>query len=148
MSDLLDVAARTLIVGGRLVYIIPSFREFDEERDLPRHDCLELIHTCYQSFSSDGLGRRIVAMKKIANYDDSKRQDYLASIWRYGAESAEKCANLRDKIMEAAKLKPGYEERAAIRKGKRKANKAVKKQEKRAKRLALQEEEEEQQQQL
>jgi tRNA (guanine10-N2)-methyltransferase len=129
MSDLLDVAASTLKVGGRLVYIIPSFRDFDEERDLPRHDCLELIHSCFQPFSND-LGRRIVAMKKIIDYDVSKRTEYLQSIWIDGAESAEKCANLRDKIMEAAREKPGYEEKAAIRKVKRKANKEAKKQEK------------------
>ena len=129
MSDLLDVAASTLKVGGRLVYIIPSFRDFDEDRDLPRHDCLELIDSCFQPFSND-LGRRIVAMKKITEYDVSKRTEYLQSIWIDGAESAEKCANLRDKIMEAAREKPGYEEKAAIRKVKRKANKEAKKQEK------------------
>ncbi|OEU12774.1 hypothetical protein FRACYDRAFT_244047 [Fragilariopsis cylindrus CCMP1102] len=129
MSDLLDVAASTLKVGGRLVYIIPSFRDFEEDRDLPRHDCLELIDSCFQPFSND-LGRRIVAMKKIIDYDVSKRTEYLQSIWIDGAESAEKCANLRDKIMEAAREKPGYEEKAAIRKVKRKANKEAKKQEK------------------
>jgi tRNA (guanine10-N2)-methyltransferase len=44
-----------------------------------------------------------------------------------GAESAEKCANIRDKFLEAAKLKPRYEEKAAIRKQKRKANQEAKK---------------------
>jgi tRNA (guanine10-N2)-methyltransferase len=140
MSDLLDVAASTLKVGGRLVYIIPSFRDFDEDRDLPRHDCLELIDSCFQPFSND-LGRRIVAMKKIIDYDVSKRTEYLQSIWIDGAESAEKCANLRDKIMEAAREKPGYEAKAAIRKVKRKANKEAKKQEKKR---SKQEEQEEQ----
>ncbi len=134
MTDLLDVAASTLKVGGRLVYIIPSFQDFDEERDLPRHDCLELIHTCYQPFSLE-LGRRIVAMKKIADYDFSKKEEYRSTIWKYGEASAEKCANLREKIMEAAKLKPGYEEKAAIRKEKRRANKEAKKKEKKARLL-------------
>jgi tRNA (guanine10-N2)-methyltransferase len=145
MSDLLDVAASTLKVGGRLVYIIPSFRDFDEDRDLPRHDCLELIHTCYQPFSSE-LGRRIVAMTKIADYQISKRDDYRSTIWKFGAESAEKCANLREKIMEAARQKPGYEEKAAIRKEKRKANKEAKKKEKKAKRLLEQQRRQQQQQ--
>eukprot|EP00531_Pseudo-nitzschia_arenysensis_P017940 CAMPEP_0116152884 /NCGR_PEP_ID=MMETSP0329-20121206/20922_1 /TAXON_ID=697910 /ORGANISM="Pseudo-nitzschia arenysensis, Strain B593" /LENGTH=612 /DNA_ID=CAMNT_0003649701 /DNA_START=181 /DNA_END=2019 /DNA_ORIENTATION=- len=134
MTDLLDVAASTLKVGGRLVYIIPSFQDFDEERDLPRHDCLELIHTCYQPFSLE-LGRRIVAMKKITEYDISKEEEYRSTIWKYGDASAEKCANLREKIMEAAKLKPGYEEKAAIRKEKRRANKEAKKKEKKARLL-------------
>ena len=29
MADLLDVAVRTLVPGGRLVYVIPSLRDFD-----------------------------------------------------------------------------------------------------------------------
>jgi len=145
MSDLLDVAARTLAVGGRLVYIIPSFRDFDEDRDLPRHDCLELVHSCYQPFTHE-LGRRIVAMVKVFDYCIDRREDYLATIWKFGAESAEKCANLRDKIMEAAREKPGYEEKAAIRKEKRKANKEAKKNQKRAKRLLEEQQQQEKQQ--
>ena len=137
MSDLLDVAASTLKMGGRLVYIIPSFQDFDEDTDLPMHDCLELVHTCYQPFSLE-LGRRIVAMTKISHYEVSKREDYRSTIWKHGAASAEKCANLREKIMEAAKLKPGYEEKAAIRKEKRRVNKQAKKKEKKARLLQQQ----------
>eukprot|EP00536_Pseudo-nitzschia_multiseries_P012893 jgi/Psemu1/209881/e_gw1.514.22.1 len=146
MSDLLDVAARTLKVGGRLVYIIPSFTDFDEETDLPRHDCLELLHTCYQPFTHE-LGRRIVAMTKTTDYDLSRREDYLSTIWKHGAQSAEKCANLRDKILEAAKLKPGYEEKAKIRKEKRKAHKEAKKKEKRAKQQRQEHQEQQQEHQ-
>ncbi|KAG7340158.1 RNA methylase family UPF0020 protein [Nitzschia inconspicua] len=133
MSDLLNVAAKTLTLGGRLVYVIPSFRDFNPTVDLPRHECLELVHSCYQPFNGE-LGRSIVAMKKIAAYDEGKRQRYSEKIWIHGAASAEKCANLREKIIEAAKQKPGYEEKAAIRKEKRKANKQSKR-EKRSKNL-------------
>jgi tRNA (guanine10-N2)-methyltransferase len=132
MSDLLDVAARTLVMGGRLVYVIPSFADFTPDTDLPRHDCLELVHCCYQPLSLK-LGRSIVAMKKVADYDSALREQYLKRIWVNGKESAEKCANLRDKILEAAKEKPGYEEKAAIRKQKRKATKEAKKRFKKAK---------------
>ncbi|KAL3924429.1 MAG: hypothetical protein SGILL_001051 [Bacillariaceae sp.] len=134
MSDLLDMAARTLTLGGRLVYIIPSYTDFDPRTDLPRHDCLELIHSCYQPFNHE-LGRRIVAMKKIAEYDLNKTAEYKQSIWINGEASAGKCANLREKIIEAARQKPGYEEKAAIRKQKRKASKNLKKLEKRSKKL-------------
>eukprot|EP00980_Cylindrotheca_fusiformis_P031332 scaffold26184_cov132-Cylindrotheca_fusiformis.AAC.6 len=130
MSDLLDVAARTLVMNGRLVYVIPSFKDFNIETDLPRHPCLQLVHSCYQPLSAE-LGRRIVAMKKVEEYDESRRDNYLTSIWVNGKESAEKCANLRDKILEAAKQKPGYEEKAAIRREKRKAHKHAKKEAKR-----------------
>jgi len=80
-------------------------------------------------------------MKKIADYDVSKKEEYRSSIWKYGEASAEKCANLREKIMEAAKLKPGYEEKAAIRKEKRRANKQAKKKEKKARLLQQQQQE-------
>jgi tRNA (guanine10-N2)-methyltransferase len=130
MADLLDMSARTLVMNGRLVYIIPSFKEFNVTTDLPIHDCLELVHVCYQPLSAE-LGRRMVTMKKIREYYPSKRTEYLSKVWVNGAESAEKCANIRDKILEAAKLKPRYEEKAAIRKQKRKANREAKKKAKR-----------------
>lgn len=135
MSDLLNVAASSLAIGGRLVYVIPSFEHFNPDTDLPRHDCLELVHSCYQPLSLE-LGRRIVAMKKICDYDPSKREEYQKSIWVNGTESAEKCANLREKILENAKKKPGYEEKLAVRKQKRKEHKQLKKA---AKRLRAQE---------
>ena len=59
MADLLDMAARTLVMNGRLVYIIPSFKDFDVNTDLPQHECLELVHVCYQPLSLE-LGRRMV----------------------------------------------------------------------------------------
>jgi tRNA (guanine10-N2)-methyltransferase len=131
MADLLDMAARTLVLGGRLVYVIPSFAtDFDVENDLPQHPCLDWIHVCYQQYTPE-LGRRIVAMKKIQEYDSSKRNEYMSTVWKNGPASAEKCANIRDKILEAAKQKPGYEARLAIRKEKRKKHKEEKRQAKR-----------------
>jgi len=126
MADLLDVAARTLVMGGRLVFVIPSFSDFDPNADLPRHECLSIAHICYQPLGVE-LGRRVVAMEKVQEYDESKRLDYVAATWKNGKESAEKCARIRDKILEAAKKKPGYEEKAAYRKLKRKQHKEAKK---------------------
>ena len=131
MADLLDVAARSLRMGGRLVYVIPSYQEFDPQTDLPRHSCLELVHSCYQPLGPE-LGRRFVAMKKVADYDESLRDQYMESVWVNGKESAEKCANIREKIMENARKKPGYEEKLAVRREKRKQTKEAKKQAKRA----------------
>ena len=130
MADLLDMAAQTLVMGGRLVYIIPSMTDFSTD-DLPRHPCLKLVHICYQPLSIE-FGRRMVAMEKIARYDPKERESYLAFTWKNGPESAEKCANLRAKIIEAAKQKPGYEERAAFRKQKRRENKEARKRSKQA----------------
>ena len=122
MADLLDVSARTLVLGGRLVYIIPSMTDFDPLTDLPRHDCLECIHICYQPLQTN-LGRRVVTMKKIRDYDESLRSKYLSGTWVNGPESAEKCANIREKLIEMARLKPGYEEKSDLRRKKRKARK-------------------------
>lgn len=130
MSDLLNVAAMTLKMGGRLVYVIPSMLDFDESEDLPRHECLKLESVCYQPLQIE-LGRRTVTMKKVKEYDEKKRTHYMENTWVNGAESAEKVANIRERLIEAAKKKPGYEEKAAIRKQKRKATKEAKKKAKR-----------------
>lgn len=126
MGDLLDVAARTLVMEGRLVYIIPSMQDFNVETDLPSHDCLKLVHVCYQPLQTE-LGRRIVTMQKVKDYDVSQRSKYLSAVWVNGKESAEKCARIRDRLLEAAKLKPGYEEKAAFRKKKRQETREAKK---------------------
>jgi tRNA (guanine10-N2)-methyltransferase len=118
MADLLDVAARTLILGGRLVYIIPSMRDFDPSTDLPRHDCLSLVHVCYQSLQVE-FGRRVVTMVKSKEYDESLQSYYLSSVWINGQESAEKCANIRERLISLAKEKEGYEEKSKYRKQRR-----------------------------
>jgi len=126
MGDLLDVSARTLVMGGRLVYIIPSMRDFDVDKDLPNHECLEIVHICYQPLQIE-LGRRVVVMQKVKEYDPSMKERYLSSVWVNGPESAEKCANIRERLIEAAKLKPGYEEKAAYRKKRRQQTREEKK---------------------
>lgn len=125
MADLMDVAARVLKVGGYLVYIIPSMTDFDPESDLPRHPCLAVKHICYQPLSTE-LGRRVVALEKITEYDATQRQRYLSSIWKNGPESAEKVANIRERLIAVAKLKPNYEKKAARRKRLRKENREEK----------------------
>lgn len=55
----------------------------------------------------------------------------MTKVWVNGPESADKVANIREKLAEAAKLKPRYEEKAAVRKIKRRANKEEKKRVKR-----------------
>lgn len=121
MADLLDVSARSLVLGGRLVYIIPSMTDFDAANDLPRHECLELVHICYQPLQKF-LGRRVVTMKKIKEYDPNRREEfYLPNIWVNGPESADKCANIREKLIEMARMKPDYEQKRDFRIKKRKA---------------------------
>ena len=130
MSDLLNVAAMTLKMGGKLVYVIPSMSDFDERVDLPRHDCLALNYVCYQPLQME-YGRRTVTMEKIKEYDEKKRCHYLENAWVNGAESAEKVANIRERLIEAAKTKPGYQEKFDRRKEKRKSTKEERKKAKR-----------------
>lgn len=126
MADLLDVAAKNLVKGGRLVYIIPSMTDFDIDADLPQHECLKLIYICYQPLQIE-LGRRMVTMEKVKEYNDMERPKYLANAWKNGRESAEKCARIRERLLEAAKLKPDYEQKAAYRKKRRQETKLAKK---------------------
>mmetsp|Transcript_2649 Transcript_2649/g.3025 ORF Transcript_2649/g.3025 Transcript_2649/m.3025 type:complete len:147 (-) Transcript_2649:147-587(-) len=130
MADLLNVAARNLVIGGRLVYIIPSMTDFDAKTDLPRHDCLKLVNVCYQPLQVE-LGRRVVTMEKVVEYDPLQKDKYLSSVWVNGQQSAEKCARIRERLMEAVKLKPGYEEKARYRKQKRVETREAKKRAKR-----------------
>ena len=72
-----------------------------------------------------------MTLEKIKEYDEDKKAEYLESTWLNGAQSAEKVANIRERLLEVAKKKPGYEEKAAIRKQKRKQTKEAKKRAKR-----------------
>jgi len=65
----------------------------------------------------------MVTMKKVREYDEKIREDYLQRTWVNGPESAEKCANIREKLMEIARSRPGYEEKNQFRKKKRKERK-------------------------
>ena len=126
MADLLDVAARTLVLGGRLVYIIPSMTDFNVDSDLPQHECLKLVYICYQPLQIE-LGRRMVTMEKVKDYNEMDRRKYLENAWADGPEAAEKCARIRERLLEAAKLKPDYEQKAAMRKKRRQETRLAKK---------------------
>ncbi|CAN0074415.1 unnamed protein product, partial [Phaeothamnion confervicola] len=68
LVDLLDVAGRSLVVRGRLCYLLPSTWDFDIETDLPRHPCLRLIHHSVQGLSQK-ICRRMITMEKTQAYD-------------------------------------------------------------------------------
>ena len=63
MADLLDMAAQMLVLHGRLVYIIPSYTDFDPESDFPRHPCWQTLYISYEPLSMES-GRRLVVMEK------------------------------------------------------------------------------------
>lgn len=67
MVDLLDRAARNLIIGGRLVYLLPVFVEEYREEHVLVHPCLELVANSEQGLTSR-LSRRLITMKKIQEW--------------------------------------------------------------------------------
>ncbi|PWA01537.1 hypothetical protein BB558_002377 [Smittium angustum] len=61
--DLLDLAAKYLVVGGRLVFWLPTVTEEYQDTDIPHHPQLKLIANSEQSFGS--WTRRLITMEKI-----------------------------------------------------------------------------------
>ena len=70
VHDLLDLAARMLVIGGRLVYFFPVVR--DEGLCMPRypeHPCFTMIASCEQILSFR-YSRHLLTMVKTAAYTE------------------------------------------------------------------------------
>ncbi|XP_065850098.1 uncharacterized protein [Euphorbia lathyris] len=70
MHDLLDLAAKMLVLGGRLVCFYPVLREDETvEVQFPEHQCFKLIASSEQILSSR-YSRVLLTMVKISPYTD------------------------------------------------------------------------------
>lgn len=70
VHDLLDLAARMLVLSGRLVFFYPVLREDDSVEDhFPEHPCFRLMATSEQILSSR-YSRVLVTMAKISSYTE------------------------------------------------------------------------------
>lgn len=68
VHDLLDLAARMLVMGGRLVFFYPVLREDDcAENHFPEHPCFKLISFAEQILSSR-YSRVLLTMVKTGPY--------------------------------------------------------------------------------
>ncbi|KAL6964325.1 tRNA (guanine(10)-N(2))-methyltransferase [Sarracenia purpurea var. burkii] len=68
VHDLLDLAARMLVMGGRLVFFYPVLREEDTiDTNIPNHPCFKLIAACEQILSLR-YSRVLLTMVKIEPY--------------------------------------------------------------------------------
>eukprot|EP00850_Spirogloea_muscicola_P008336 SM000044S15983 [mRNA] locus=s44:346557:354690:- [translate_table: standard] len=67
LHDLLDVAARLLIMGGRLVFFYPAARQSYRDDELPTHPCFTLVANCEQVLTQR-WSRRLLTMEKCAPY--------------------------------------------------------------------------------
>ncbi|KAJ1719398.1 hypothetical protein LPJ61_006314, partial [Coemansia biformis] len=92
VCDLLDFAAEKLVVGGRLVYWLPTVADEYEPEDVPQHPALRLIANSEQPFG--GWSRRLITMEKVAPFDDST-PDRAAQAVAAGAAPAHR--NFRDR---------------------------------------------------
>ncbi|KAK6156881.1 hypothetical protein DH2020_011129 [Rehmannia glutinosa] len=70
VHDLLDLAAKMLVMGGRLVYFYPVLRDEDlPDPTFPEHPCFKLIVTCEQILSYR-YSRVLLTMVKVAPYTE------------------------------------------------------------------------------
>ena len=73
LKDLLSAAAKLLVMGGRLVFWMPSTIEY-KESDLPRHPCFKLISNSLQQITLR-WGRRLITMEKCVEYDPALHEN-------------------------------------------------------------------------
>jgi len=64
LTDLLNFSARSLTVGGRLVYWLPVIRQHYSPDRVPAHPGLRLVADCEQVLSSH-TSRRLLVMEKV-----------------------------------------------------------------------------------
>lgn len=70
VHDLLDLAARMLVMGGRLVYFFPVLREDDSVAPtFPEHPCFKLVASSEQILSLR-YSRVLLTMVKIGPYTE------------------------------------------------------------------------------
>ncbi|GLE07906.1 hypothetical protein PINS_up018735 [Pythium insidiosum] len=93
MKDLLEFAARTLRVGGRLVYLLPTTYEYTDA-DLPRHPQLEVVANSEQKLTKK-YARRLITM--IKTKEQHAGEGERATVERSGDDAS--FANLREKIL-------------------------------------------------
>ncbi|CAL8463394.1 g2928 [Coccomyxa elongata] len=68
LRDLLDVSARLLRMGGRLVYFLPAAPEVYREEEIPQHPSLRLVANSEQVLNAR-YSRRLITMEKVLAYD-------------------------------------------------------------------------------
>lgn len=78
IKDLLNLCAFCLILGGRLVYWLPVFREDFKEEYIPSHPCLTLISYCEQVLTSHS-SRYLITMEKTQEPQFMEEIDALVS---------------------------------------------------------------------
>ena len=88
VHDLLDISARLLVLGGRLVFFFPVARDECYESIYPRHDCFKLISSSEQILSMR-WSRCLLTMEKIALYTDKMASEAVQKHQEFREKHAE-----------------------------------------------------------
>lgn len=72
MHDLLLFAAEHLVIGGRLLYWLPTTEEYKYE-DLPSQPCMSLLGDIEQAFGV--WSRRLIVMEKTESFNVEERNE-------------------------------------------------------------------------
>nr|ATG70641.1 ATTRM11 [Juniperus phoenicea] len=107
VHDLLDVAARLLVMGGRLVFFYPVAVDEDAKDIFPDHKCFTLVSHSEQILSTR-YSRCLLTMKKTARYTvdvaEMARKKHLEFRENHGMLTEESSQNgtLRSKVFSPA----------------------------------------------
>jgi len=96
VDDLLDMAACTLKLHGRLVYLLPTTTDFSND-ELPRHPCLRLVCVSEQIVRTH-FSRRLITMEKCAAW--SVERNIVRR--NRATQPPPKYANIKDALLLAA----------------------------------------------
>jgi len=99
-EELLDLAARHLVVGGRLVYLLPAAADVAPDQ-LPRHPLLRCVSSSVEPLSF-AFCRIIVTMEKVAPYSRASgaRESYRAACLAGAAATSSVGAGARQRMCE------------------------------------------------
>ena len=76
LHDLLDMSARMLTMGGRLVYFYPAARGEDVVEDIPSHPCFRLVANSEQILTKR-WSRRLLTMEKVKEYTKEEEKEHM-----------------------------------------------------------------------
>lgn len=74
LCSLLEFSARYLVLNGRLVYWLPTYRRTYCAEHIPSHPCLKLLYNSEQVLSAY-IGRRLITMEKTKEFVEGEIND-------------------------------------------------------------------------
>lgn len=104
LNDILDIAAKTLVDGGRLAFWMPSANENEQGAEevtrIPQHPGLELLHVCLQQFNRWSR-RLLVYQRKPGEFDHSAPVDSASQMSLNDGRRADDLNHFRKRYFEA-----------------------------------------------